>query len=312
MYYYILLPIHRREAAIDVDRHGSLRLSSPGDITLLPAAGAGFVLFDKKVTSWEDFAEKLRNQEPRKPEQAPAATNDNTTDILEHLQRKLHQLEKRLQILEDGAGSGIVSSWMAPVFFQMMTPEWLRSHATFYETPVITAEQVAFIPAEVRYHRLLSVPLVSAGQLSADKTYLISMTIRHTKMNQHVADNDLMLAISDEKSAIGFWFMDQQPFVTLAGVPGVVLTKITRSIPDLEPPSSSAASPEIWHMRMRLTAQSSWGTVWGPSLSAGQGRQSVYPRLLKPSGGLSLELYRNDPNEAYLIKYIEVTISAEQ
>ena len=136
------------------------------------------------------------------------------------------------------------------------------------------------------------------------------MTIHHTKLGQEQTDNDLMLAISDKTAAAGFWFMDQQPFVTLAGVPGPVLTQITRSVPDMEAPTSGAY-PEIWHMRMRLTSQSSWGTVWGPSLSAGQGKQSVYPRVLRPSQGLWLELYRNDPSESYLIKYIEVTISTE-
>lgn len=158
----------------------------------------------------------------------------------------------------------------------------------------------------------LQVPLVRKDQLEADKVYLISMTIHHTKLDQTHADNDLMLVVSDKASAAGFWFMDQQPFVTLAGVPGVVLTQITRSVPDSEAPTKDTNYPEVWHMRMRLTAQSTWGTVWGPSLSAGQGKQSIYPRVLRPNQGLWLELYRNDPKEAYLIKYIEVTISAEQ
>lgn len=39
----------------------------------------------------------------------------------------------------------------------MMTPDWLRAHATFFETPVISSQRIAFIPAEVRYHRLMSV-----------------------------------------------------------------------------------------------------------------------------------------------------------
>ena len=162
------------------------------------------------------------------------------------------------------------------------------------------------------FERFSQVPLVPPNRLSEDGTYLISITIRHKKMDTSHPDSDLILMISDNASCTGFWFMDQQPFVTVAGKPGVVLTKMSRSVSGVrvDPTSEPSSYPELWQMRMRLTKQSTWGNVWAAS-KEGKGHQSTYPHVLKPHNGLWLELYRDDPQESYQIKYIEVTISAE-
>ena len=205
---------------------------------------------------------------------------------------------------------------MGLLYHRFMTPTWLGDNAEFNRN---LAKEVAdthiTIPKDTsKYESIFKVPLLPGGVMKKEDI-TVRMLIGVALPDSGSKRDSMSFMISDGNRAIGFQLRDppqyyqEGPYIGIEGEPGRTLTDVSLK----SPPEgtkywyyySSRKNPDQFEMVFK--PREYWGSAFC-CVDQGHKYCTFYDRDLDISKGLSLETYREDPNDTYVLNYIEVWI----
>ena len=194
-----------------------------------------------------------------------------------------------------------------------MTPSWLEAHASYINSDrSSTAEQLTFNAGSVDYAALLKVPMIPANILQNSTMLTVRIVVANDISIGTYTDSDISYGVSDGISFVGFWALDRSnykkddPCVGTEGSSGASLTSYVYI--DRHPQKTKQSLyPGQSVITLKLDSRESWGSCY-TAHDAGLVRTTSYSKRLVLSKGLTLEVYRDERDERYGIKFIEVTV----
>ena len=206
-------------------------------------------------------------------------------------------------------------------YHRFMTSEWLQKNAQFdcNIDPTQTNETQLAITADVRkFERVLHVDLVNNAALpcqiqmtrSTNLTVKLRMGLVYTGKQP---PDPLSFMISDGDWAIGYQFLDYNtyhqngPYYPIEGKPRHVLEQAIVMEDAKIPIKGTVYWPRVFEIT--LNPADRIGSCYCAA-DCGHMIMAEYGQALDPTtrNGLSLEVYRGEAKEHYLINFIEVTI----
>ena len=197
---------------------------------------------------------------------------------------------------------------------QLMSPQWIENRASIfgpYEVMPTYFEISATTGAWYQNH--LQVQLVPPGILKADDSVTATMIIALDTILGDNQDHDIAFGISDNTSFIGLTQFDRAvdlnvpPCRSIEGdrINGILENRVILS--DGPPAVSRNFSSET---TLRIRPAEQWASCHTEQ-DDGHTVIGNYQRVLNPSNGLFLEMYRNQPAEVYRIKYIATDVELD-
>ena len=221
------------------------------------------------------------------------------------------------------------SSCASPlIFYKLMTPYWLRDNAKLgFDRGSATITESEFrIPTDSREHEsLFQVPLLGPGVLKYDDDIVVKVNVgmqypgeqpQPQTWNPPVRDPMIFtIYCPREDESMGIQINDYTEFQQLGPLRGAQGEASERGLSDVtffgeRPTQAWYRFPE----RIELTfAPNSQGNIpWSSGYSAVDtgtlGTFAPYYKSLKLDRGLTLGIYRDQRNEEYILKYVEVYI----
>ncbi|KAL9954534.1 hypothetical protein ACROYT_G042084 [Oculina patagonica] len=240
---------------------------------------------------------------------------NNTVIKLEYLDAVLTRLKSALNRTNtDLAELKSTQTKEKVIYHQTMTPTWLEAHASYINSyRTITTEQLTFIagPKE-RHAALLKVPMIPANVLQNPTQLTVKIFLSNDVSIGTNEDSDIRFGLSDGINFVGFVTADKNnyhttvPCFAIEGSSGTTFNRTSRDSPFSTRPSDTFY-PGQFVMTLKLDAHESWGSCY-TAHDGGFVKTAVYNKRLMLSNGLTLEVYKDNIDERYGIKVIEVTI----
>ena len=195
---------------------------------------------------------------------------------------------------------------------QLMSPKWIEKNAVITGPYTVTNDYYEITSTSgADNQRALRVQLVPPNILTATYDYTVTMLVALDTSIAVTNDHDPIFGISDMKNFMGFETNDVSnypyngPCISVQGVVG------TSQLQD----PKYGISPKVnsTHYSSEVTGRIKLSEQWGSCHTEHNEGYTVavsYQNVLDPWGGLYFEFYRNDANEHYRIKYIEVTVES--
>ena len=201
------------------------------------------------------------------------------------------------------------------IYHQTMTPTWLEAHASYIDSSrTTTAQQLTFNAGAVVNAALLKVPIIPAGFLKVSCPLTVEITVANdVSIGGHPIDSDIRYGVSDGTRFVGFETCDRGNYGTSApcygyeGVSGTTLS--SRRYNPVTPKPSDSFYPGQFVFTLKLDER------WGSCYTAHDGgfvRTAGYQNRLTLSKGLTLEVYKSDKGERVGIRFIKVSIIANE
>jgi len=211
-------------------------------------------------------------------------------------------------------------------YHKFMTSKWIQNNAQFdcNINRAETNETQLSITTDARdYERVFHVDLVKNANLPRDfqmtRRMDITAKIRLGMVYTGRQPPDpISYMISDGDWAVGFQFQDRNtyhqngPYYPIEGKPTHILNHGDPIIvTDDKIPTSETYWPRVFEITLHLTERV--GTCYC-AIDGGHLITTEFSQELDPSSrdGLSLEVYRGDSKEVYLINFVEVTIEGNR
>ena len=221
------------------------------------------------------------------------------------------------------------------VYDQLMTPEWIKSHAEITGRHNVTQSYFEILPTTGNdYQRALRVPLIPPGLLASNDSVTVVIIAAFDTTIVQTNDHDPNFGISDGKTFFGFEVPDPANYMNFPpcfSVSADVVTQqvcnfylriqmcsdnifpqqlSTPSITDVKlgkgPFTNSTRYPSI--VTTRIKPSEKWGSCETPQEDGGYNNLAFYQSTLDLSNGLYFELYYNNADEEYHIEYIQVDV----
>ena len=195
-----------------------------------------------------------------------------------------------------------------------MTPRWIESNAEITGNHKTNDGYLEIFPTTgPRYQRALRVPLLPPNVVNSNDSITAVITAAmHTTIVQ-AQDHDPNFGISDGKSFIGFEAVDvgnYHSYPPCFSIDGGVGSTILRNPKFGNGPfTNSTHYPTV--IKMQLKPAEQWGSCETPQDDGGYSNLGFYDSALDPTNGLYFEFYRDDADEEYYIKYIQVNVQWE-
>ena len=213
-------------------------------------------------------------------------------------------------------------------YHRFMTSDWIQKNAQFdcNINKAETNEKQLSITTDARdYERVFHVGLVKNADLpktfhmtrKMDITAKIRLGMVYTGKPQLPPD-PISYMISDGDWAVGFQFQDlntypqKGPYFPIEGKPVHILNHGDPVIvTDDKIPTTGSYWPRVFEITLKPTERV--GSCYC-AIDGGHMIMTEYSQELDPSSsdGLSLEVYRGDSKEVYLINFVEVTIEGNR
>jgi len=201
------------------------------------------------------------------------------------------------------------------IYHQTMTPTWLEAHASYIDSSrTTTAQQLTFNAGAVVNAALLKVPIIPAGFLKVSSPLTVEITVANdVSIGGHPIDSDIRYGVSDGTRFVGFETCDRENYGTNApcygceGLSGTTLS--SRRYNPVTPKPSDSFYPGQFVFTLKLDER------WGSCYTAHDGgfvRTAGYQNRLTLSKGLTLEAYKSDKGERVGIRFIKVSIIANE
>ena len=189
-------------------------------------------------------------------------------------------------------------------YHRVMSPKWIQSNAVITGPHALHPQYLEILGTSgARGQRALQVQLVAPNILTSTDNVTVSVTIAFDVSFASSNDHDPTFGISDGSSFIGVTAHDryQNPCILREGDSSTAVLRGTyrangRTV------TSRGYSSEI---KIQLKPVEQWGSCHTEH-DGGYTNAGSYQRLLDPSKGLQVELYRDQFHENYHIKYIVV------
>ena len=198
------------------------------------------------------------------------------------------------------------------IYHQTMTPAWLVAHASYINSyRSSTTEQLTFNAGSVDHAALLKVPMITAV-LQKSTMLTVKIVVSNDVNIGTNEDSDIRYGVSDGISFVGFETKDTETYTIAApcfGYEGSSGTSLTgrKPISYSSPRPSDSFYPGQFVITLKLDAHENWGSCY-TAHDGGLVNTAGYNNRLVLSKGLTLEVYRDEKDERYGIKFIEVTV----
>ena len=194
-------------------------------------------------------------------------------------------------------------------YHRVMTPKWIHSNAVITGPHALYSQYFEILPTTgVNHQRALQIPLVAPNILTSTDSVTVTVTVAMDVSYANSNDHDLYIGISDGIYFIGIKAADRaiHPCIITEGDSSA--TTFTQ-IHSISGPTviSRRYSSEI-NIQFRPAEQ--WGSCHTEH-DGGYTNVGNYQRLLDPSKGLQLEIYRDSASEKYRIKYIMINVDLD-
>ena len=190
-----------------------------------------------------------------------------------------------------------------------MTPKWIHSNAVITGPHALHSQYFEILSATgALYQRALQIPLVAPNILTFTDSVTVTVTVAVDVSYASSNDHDPTIGISDGTSFIGAFVVDRSTTpcrIKEGGSSTTVLADVNHITGSTV--TSRRYSSEI---KIQLRPAEQWGSCHTEH-DGGYTNVGNYQRLLDPSKGLQLEIYRGDANEKYRIKYIVVDVDLD-
>ena len=190
-----------------------------------------------------------------------------------------------------------------------MTPKWIHSNAVITGPHALYSQYFEILGVTgAAYQRALQIPLVAPNILTSTDSVTVTATVAVDVSYASSNDHDPTIGISDGTSFIGVHAGDRTTAPCLI-TEGGSSTTVLANVNHIYGPSVTSRhySSEI---KIQLRPAEQWGSCHTEH-DGGYTNVGNYRRLLDPSKGLQLEIYRNDADEKYRIKYIVVDVDLD-
>ena len=192
-----------------------------------------------------------------------------------------------------------------------MTPAWIRDNAKPQHITKDGNDVRLTIPSDTRqYENIFKVELLPKDILDKREDITVRMLIGAEVPNP-TGSMAFMVSDGDEDWAVGIQLRDpkqdytvQGPYIGLEGRPGFVLTNVDDGSAQLIK-TKSTNYPDQFEMVIKPSER--WGSAFCP-IDDGHKICGLYARTLNLNSGIFLDVYRDQPEEVYVLNYIEVWI----
>ena len=194
-------------------------------------------------------------------------------------------------------------------YHRVMTPKWIHNNAVITGPHALYPQYLEILPTTgAFYQRALQVQLVASNILTSTDSVTVTVTVAMDVSYASSNDHDLSIGISDGQSFIGIYALDRNTFPCRIRE-GNSNTAILTHINEINGPTvtSRRYSSEI---KIQLKLAEQWGSCHTEH-DGGYTNVGNYQRLLDPSNGIYLEIYRDEADEKYHIKYIVVDVDLD-
>ena len=194
-------------------------------------------------------------------------------------------------------------------YHRVMTPKWIHNNAVITGPHALYPHYLEILPTTGDlYQRVLQVQLVSPNILTSTDSVTVTVTLAVDVSYASSNDHDPAIGISDGISFIGIK-ADDRSNLPCRITDGDSSTLVIKDVIQVVGPTAASQrySSEI---KIQLKPAEQWGSCHTEH-DGGYTNVGNYQRLLDPSKGLFLELYRNDAPEKHRIKYIVVDVDLD-
>ncbi|XP_065882972.1 uncharacterized protein [Dysidea avara] len=197
---------------------------------------------------------------------------------------------------------------------QYFSATYLAKYADLASNCKLTSDKSIECKYKSAYQRLLSVKVYPKQKLPTDVVAEVKIGINPKYANK--MDTDFYALLSDGKQAIGYSVHDRsnykklEPCFHVEGKPGYALKNIVRHN---NGPLVDVANPVPQEFDFLFSTKQKWsGCVTATAYEGSYTTSDHYDAKLKPSEGLTLDIYADDDNgEIYNFRYITVDIEKE-
>ena len=189
-----------------------------------------------------------------------------------------------------------------------MTPKWIHSNAVITGPHALYPQYFEILPTTGdHYQRALQVQLVAPNILTSTDSVTVTMKLA-VDITLASSDHDPSIGVSDGKSFIGFLAHENYATPCNHYEGDSNTNRLLNGIHIRGPTVTSRCFSNEITVQIRPVDQ--WGSC---HTEHDEGYTNVvnYQRILDPSRGLYLEMYRNNVNEKYRIKYIVVDVDLD-
>jgi len=190
-----------------------------------------------------------------------------------------------------------------------MTPKWIHNNAVINGPHALYSQYLEILSTTgAGYQRAVQLQLIAPNILKSTDSITVTVTVAVDVSYASSNDHDPSIGISDGRSFIGVFAKDRISIPCYI-TEGDSSTTILKSINNINGPTvtSKRYSSEI---KIQIRPAEKWGSCHTEH-DGGYTSIGNYRRLLDPSKGLNLEIYYEDANEKYRIKYIVVDVDLD-
>ena len=190
-----------------------------------------------------------------------------------------------------------------------MSPKWIHSNAVITGPHALYPQYLEVLPTTgTLLQRALQVQLVAPNILKPTDSVTVTVTVAVDASYASSNDHDPTIGISDGRFFIGIK-ADDRTSLPCRIEDGDSSTSILKNVHQIVGPTATSQrySSEI---KIQLKPAEQWGYCHTEH-DGGYTNVGNYQHLLDPSKGLIFEIYRNDADEKYCIKYIIVNVNLD-
>ena len=190
-----------------------------------------------------------------------------------------------------------------------MTPKWIENNAVITGPHALYPQYFEILPTTgAPFQRALQFTLVAPNILTSTDSVTVTVTVAMDVSYASSNDHDPIIGLSDGISFIGVNAPERNshPCRVWEGKSSSVLLNSV-SVNNGPTVTSQRYSSEI---KIQLRPAEQWGSCHTEH-DGGYTNVGNYQRLLDPSKGLHLEIYRQNAPEKYRIKYIVVDVDLD-
>ena len=190
-----------------------------------------------------------------------------------------------------------------------MNSEWLCKHSIINKPFTVHSKYLEIPAGKTAFERLIRAELIAPNTLTTTDDVVVTLTIAMDTVLA-AGDHDPIFGISDATSFIGFYAVDKgnypssSPCYNIEG--DATNTCLTNRVHDSTGPrvNSRHYSSEI---TIKIKPNDRWGSC---HTEHDEGTVNIvnYQHALDITKGLYLQMYRNNINEKYHLKYIVASI----
>ena len=197
-------------------------------------------------------------------------------------------------------------------YHQLMSPKWLNDNADFTGSHALTPQYLEILPSTTDWQQALQVQLVEPNVLTSTACITVTMTIAMNTTLADEEDHDPSFGISDGNSFVGFFIADKINYHNRSPCRKMEGENINGTLQNRRRGLGPLVASRLYssEVRLQIRPTEQWGSCHTEH-DEGYTNIGNYERTPDFTNGLYLELYHQNKEEDYQIKYIVVDVTLD-